>query len=106
MLFIFEHASARNPIVYHLSSRVLIRRVFVSVTNQAVGGWNYPSDRYEPSLEELEAELNEEVASEAEKGKKVAGRVLSRAPSAKREDKRARRRREKRRRRGSLLPSW
>jgi len=93
VLFIFEHASARNPIVYHLSSRVLIRRVFVSVTNQAVGGWNYPSDRYEPSLEELEAELNEEAASEAEKGKKVAGRVLSRAPSAK-EDKRARRRRE------------
>ena len=94
VLFIFEHASARNPIVYHLSSRVLIRRVFVSVSNQAVGGWNYPSDRYEPSIEELEAELNEEAASEAEKGKKVAGRVLSRAPSDKREDKRARRRRE------------
>ena len=38
VLFIFEHATARNPIVYHLSSRVLIRRIFVSVSNQTAGG--------------------------------------------------------------------
>ena len=94
VLFIFEHASARNPIVYHLSSRVLIRRVFVSAQNQSVGGWNYPSDRYEPSDEELEAEAREEAASDAEKGEKIAS-VSSRkkAPSAA-EDARARRRRE------------
>ena len=56
VLFVFEHATARNPLVYHLSSRVLIRRVFVSLSNQTAGGWHYPSDRYEPSAEELEAE--------------------------------------------------
>ena len=45
-LFIFEHATARNPIVYHLSSRiVLIRRIFVSVSNQTARGWHYPRDR-------------------------------------------------------------
>ena len=83
VLFIFEHATARNPIVYHLSSRVLIRRIFVSVSNQTAGGWHYPRDRYEPGAEELDAEARGDGApSDAELGS--AGRSRAQKEEARR----------------------
>ena len=78
VLFVFEHATARNPLVYHLSSRVLIRRVFVSLSNQTAGGWHYPSDRYEPSAEELEAEARS--ASDGAPSDAELGRSSGRSP--------------------------
>ena len=79
VLFIFEHAAARNPIVYHLSSRVLIRRVFVSLSNQTAGGWHYPSDRYEPSAEARDsAEAGGDAPSDAELGSARRSRTADR----------------------------
>ncbi len=55
VLYIFEHDLARNPRVYTLSSRVLVRRLFVSVRDQTVGGWHFGGDRYEPGPDEVDA---------------------------------------------------
>ena len=55
VLYIFEHDLARNPKVYTLSSRVLVRRLFVSIRDQTVGGWHFGGDRYEPGPDEVDA---------------------------------------------------
>ena len=54
VLYIFEHDLARNPKVYTLSSRVLVRRLFVSVRDQTSGGWHFGGDRYEPGPDEVD----------------------------------------------------
>ena len=54
VLYIFEHDLASNPKVYPLSSRVLVRKLFVSVRDQTAGGWHFNGDRYEPGPDEVD----------------------------------------------------